>query len=482
MLRCILYPGANLFVTTGGKEQAASITIAKIEEICRLIPGLNNEINWEKGKSTKSKDSVKYLFKNGSSIDILAARESSRGQRRVGGLMEECVLIDQTALNEIIIPTTNVNRLLPDGTRDPKETVNKSQIYITTAGWKNSFAYSKLIELLIQSIIEPDEVMIIGGTYETPVIEGLLDEDFVDTLKLQGTYAEDSFAREYMSRWGGDVENAFYSAEKFDKQRVLNQAEKEWSGRNAKSAYYIIGVDVGRFGCTTEACVFKCTPQMQGSDLKSLVNIYTYDAEHFELQAIHLKKLYYQYKARTLAIDGNGLGAGLVDFMVISQVDPDTGDILPPFGVENDEEGKYKKMRTADTVQDAMYIIKANAPINTEAYSYAQTQMSSGKVKFLIDEQQAKVKLMSTKVGQNMGLDDRNAYLRPYIMTSILRDQLLNLVQENDGTNIILKQSSRSIKKDKFSAFLYGLYYVKLQEDIKKRRKGRNINDFLFFT
>lgn len=111
--------------------------------------------------------------------------------------MEECVLIDQTALNEIIIPTTNVNRLLPDGTRDPKETVNKSQIYITTAGWKNSFAYSKLIELLIQSIIEPDEVMIIGGTYETPVIEGLLDEDFVDTLKLQGTYAEDSFAREY---------------------------------------------------------------------------------------------------------------------------------------------------------------------------------------------------------------------------------------------------------------------------------------------
>jgi hypothetical protein len=45
MLRCILYPNSHLFVTTGGKEQAASITIAKIEEICRLIPALNNEIN-----------------------------------------------------------------------------------------------------------------------------------------------------------------------------------------------------------------------------------------------------------------------------------------------------------------------------------------------------------------------------------------------------------------------------------------------------
>jgi len=42
MIRCVLYPGADLFVTTGGKEQAASITVAKIEEICRLIPALAN--------------------------------------------------------------------------------------------------------------------------------------------------------------------------------------------------------------------------------------------------------------------------------------------------------------------------------------------------------------------------------------------------------------------------------------------------------
>lgn len=48
--------------------------------------------------------------------------------------MEECVLIDQTALNEIIIPTTNVDRLLPDGTRHEEEMVNKSQIYINIFG------------------------------------------------------------------------------------------------------------------------------------------------------------------------------------------------------------------------------------------------------------------------------------------------------------------------------------------------------------
>ena len=484
-IRCILYPNSHLFVTTGGKEQAASITIAKIEEICHLIPALESEINWDRGVSKKSKNDVKYIFKNGSVIDILAASERSRGQRRTGGVMEECVSIDQTILNEVIIPTTNVDRLLSDGTRHKEEKVNKSQVYITTAGWKNSFAFEKLIELLIQSILDPDNVMIMGGTYETPVTEGLLDEDFVDTLKLNGTYQEDSFDREYRSKWSGDVENAFYSSEKFEKYRVLLQPEYEYSGRSNKNAYYILGVDVGRIGCTTEVCVFKVNPQPQGSALKSLVNIYTYDAEHFEAQAIHIKKLYYKYKARAVAIDANGLGVGLIDFMTLQQVDPETGDTLPAFGVEGGtyEEAKeqYKKVRGVDVEEDALYLIKANSPINTEAYSYAQTQMSGGKIKFLIDEVQARTKLMSTRGGQNMEPEQRNEYLQPFQYTTILKNQMLNLVQENDGSNIILKQSNRGIKKDKFSAFIYGLYWIKQEEDKKRKKKTRNIAQMMFY-
>ena len=487
MLRCIFYPGAELFVTTGGKEQAASITIAKIEEICRLIPAFENEIDWGRGKTKKTKDNVEYVFKNGSKINILTARQSSRGQRRTGGLMEECVLIDGDILNEVIIPTTNVDRRLPDGSRHKEENVNKSQIYITTAGWKNSFAYAKLIELLVQSIIEPDQVMIMGGTYETPVCEGLLNEDFVDQLRMQGTFNDESFDREYRSIWSGDAENAFYSAEKFDKYRVLNQPEDEYSNRSSKTAFYVIGVDVGRIGCTTEACIFKVTPQPKGSAIKSLVNMFSYEAEDFEKQAINLKKLYYRYKARTMAIDANGLGVGLIDFMTKAQVDPDNGDILPPFGVEGgtfeDIINQYKDVNKApDVEKDAMYLIKANAPINTEAYSYTQTQMSSGRVQFLIDEATAKTKLMSTKLGQNMTSEQRNERLMPFVLTTALKAQMLNLVEENQGGNIILKQSSRSIKKDRFSAFIYGMYYIKKEEERMRKRKKRNINDFLFFS
>jgi hypothetical protein len=482
MIRCILYPGSHLFVTTGGKEQAAGIAKEKVEELCKLIPGIKNEIDWSRGASKSSKDNVEYIFKNKSKLDIMAARQSSRGKRATGGLVEECILVDQTMLNEVIIPTMNVNRRLPDGSRQEKELVNKSQIFVTTAGWKNTFAYEKLIQTLIQQIIEPDEAIVLGGTWRVPVMEQLLQRSFIEELKMDGTYNDASFAREYESEWSGDAENAFFSSEKFDKHRTLNQPEYEWSGRSSKSAYYVLGVDVGRKGCTTEVCVFKVTPQAQGSALKSLVNIYSYDEEHFEQQAINIKKLYYKYKARTIAIDANGLGIGLIDFMVKSQTDPETGDFIPDFGVDNDDEGFYKKFKTADTELGALYLIKANAPINTEAHSYVQTQLSSGKIKLLIDETQAKGKLMGTKMGQAMDPAKRAEYLKPFTLTTILREQMLNLVEENEGVNIILKQSSKGVRKDKFSAFEYGLYYIKQEEDRSRKRKKRNISDMMFFS
>ena len=485
MLRCVLFPGAHLFVTTGGKEQAAGIAREKAEELCKLIPGLKNEIDWTRGATKASKNMVEYLFKNGSKLDIIAAQQSSRGKRATGGLMEECILIDQTLLNEVIIPTMNVDRRLADGSRIEEEVINKSQIYVTTAGWKNSFAYEKLIQILIQQIIEPAEAVVLGGTWRVPVMEKLLKKSFIEELKLDGTYNDSSFAREYESEWSGDAENAFFSAEKFDKHRVLLQPEYEYSGRSSKSAYYVLGVDVGRIGCTTEVCVFKVTPQVQGASLKTLVNIYTYDAEDFEVQAINLKRLYYKYKARIVALDANGLGIGLVDFMTKSQIDPETGDELPPFGVEGgtseDTLELYKKIKGPEVENDALYLIKANAPINTEAHTYVQTQLASGKIKLLIDEGQAKIKLMSTKAGQNMDNDKRAEQLKPFTLTTILREQMLNLVEENEGVNIILKQSNRGIKKDKFSAFEYGLYYIKQEEDRKKKKKKRNISEMMFF-
>ena len=481
ILRCILYPRSHLFVSTGGKDQAASITLEKAEELRKLIPGINYELDISRGKTKTSKADLVYEFKNGSKLDILAASQRSRGARRTGGVIEECILIDADILNEVLIPTLNINRRLTDGSRDEEEPSNKSLMFVTTAGWKNSFAYNKCIETLVQQLTEPGKAFCMGGSWRIPVMEKLISKNFVQELRLSGTYNDASFAREYESEWAGDIESAFFSIAAFDKHRVNLQPEYEYSGRSAKGAYYVLAIDVGRLGDQTEILVIKVTPH-QKTSIKSVVNIYSFEATDFEEQAINIKRLFYKYKAKIAVIDGNGLGVGLIDFMTKSQVDPDTGDIYNPFGVANDEKGYYKDVKNDVCEADAIYIMKANAPINTEAHTYVQTQMANGKLRFLIDEVQAKAKLMATKMGAAMTSEQRAEYLKPFTLTSVLREQMANLVQQNEGINIILKQSNKKIKKDKYSALAYGMYYIKLEDEkMNKRRKG-SLADFCFFN
>ena len=51
MVRCFLYPGAKLFTSAGGKSQAASILKEKVDELCRLVPALERELDLRPGRT-----------------------------------------------------------------------------------------------------------------------------------------------------------------------------------------------------------------------------------------------------------------------------------------------------------------------------------------------------------------------------------------------------------------------------------------------
>ena len=109
------------------------------------------------------------------------------------------------------------------------------------------------------------------------------------------------------SKWTGDTENAFFRGDIIDRNRIIKTPEYEASGKNSRNQYYILSVDVGRKGCDTVISVLKVTPQPAGPSMKSLVNIYTLQDEHFGDQALAIKRLFYQFRARRIVIDGNGL-------------------------------------------------------------------------------------------------------------------------------------------------------------------------------
>lgn len=99
----------------------------------------------------------------------------------------------------------------------------------------------------------------------------------------------------------------------------------------------------------------------------------------------------------------------------------------------------------------------------------------------LIDERTAKAKLLNTKLGAAMSPEKRDEYIRPYFLTSLLKEEIMNLRVETEGVNIRLKGASKNIGHDKFSAVEYGLYYLKVEEESKKRKKF-NAKDWLFLN
>jgi hypothetical protein len=303
-------------------------------------------------------------------------------------------------------------------------------------------------------------------------------------MKIREIFAK--YRKIMRSIWTGDSQNAFFSTERFNKLRVMVTPEYEYSERTPKNGYYVLGIDVGRLDDQTEISVIKTVPQAMGNDMKTLVNLFTCQKMDFEDQSIFIKRLYYKYRARICVIDGNGMGIGLIDFMTKAQTDPKTGEHFPPFGIEGgtakDTLDNYKNIKGGDVEENAIYIMKANHVINTEAFSYVQSQLMNSKIRFLIDEQKAKSNYMSTAKGQKASLSQRADYLLPYQQTSMLREQMANLTSENDGVNIILKQSTKNIKKDKFSSFCYGLYYIKKQEDKRRRGKRIDIASMMFFS
>ena len=487
-LQCVFIPGTKRFICAPNKNQSAQIGKEKLAEIFDKFPLLRKEViggEISDMPGNYGKDYITLKFRNGSQFDVVGALDSQRGGRRNGGLIDEVRDHDETALNEIVLPLLNVSRRLPDNTVNEKEP-NQQIICMTSAGNKTTYAYDRLIDNFENAIIDPKNSFVFGCDYRVPVLHGLLDKTYINKLKMSPSYNEESFAREYLSIWSGSSDESWFNYDKLQKYRKIKNPETHFLNRSTSNQFYILSVDVGRLNDQTVVCVFRVNV-VQGKYLATLVNLFvlgrTPETKPFSIQAAHLKKIIQDFNPREVVIDTNGLGVGLGDEMVRQQTD-ENGEIFPAYGFTNDE--NYKKTQPRDAIC-ILYGIKANGPLNSQIHGNAYSRLTSGKVRFLIKEQEAKSALLATKIGQKMTTEQRIKRLMPHEMTTKLFEEMANLRLKRTGSNldIVLEQINSRYPKDKYSAFAYGLWRIKeLEEEEYKRSRRRSGGQrrLVFFT
>lgn len=410
------------------------------------------------------KDYCDLFFRNGSRLSIVGALDSDRGLRTHSTLIDEVRDQDGTMIAEVVLPQMNVSRRMMNGLVNPCEKINTQVIYATSAGMKSSYAYEALLDTFERAIIDPKNNFCIGLDYRIPVLHGLIDGKYVKELKMSPSYNEMTFASEYMGVWQGGSEESWFNLEKLSKYRKIKNPEWSQKFRGDSQVFYLISVDVGRLSDQTVACIFRVNIR-DNKYYSTLVNIVVLgksaEEKTFNQQAIDLKKLIADYNPREVVIDCNGLGVGLADEMIRSQIDQ-FGQEMPPYGFFNNDD--YKKVQPKEAPQ-ILYSIKANGQNNSKIHSNAYTRLNSGMVRFLISEQEARSALLATKSGAKMRFEKRVKRLMPHELTTKLFDEMANLRLKRTGLDITLEQINSRFPKDKYSAFAYGQWRIKELEE-----------------
>jgi hypothetical protein len=487
-IQCILVPNHVGSIVAPNKSQAAKITKQKIYEIWHIWPLLKLELEPYQGDvhANFGKDYTELFFKNGSRLTVVGALDSDRGIRTHATLIDEARDQDGDAISEIVLPQMNVSRRMANGLVNIYEPFNTQVIYTTSAGMKSSFAYEALLDTFEKAIIDPKHNFAIGLDYRIPALHGLIDPTYVRNLRLSPSYNEQTFASEYLGTWLGGSEESWFEFDKLSKYRKLKNPEWHQKFKEDNSVFYLLSADIARIvgGDQSVVCVFRVNIR-DNKYYATVVNIEvlgkTDQEKTFDAQTIAIKQLIERYNPREVVIDINGLGRGIADLMIQPQVA--FGKTFPAYGFFNDD--TYKKIQPKDC-QNILYGMIASGSLNSKIHSNAYTRLSSGMVKFLISEQEARSVLLSTKVGQKMPLEKRVKRLLPHEMTTKLFEEMSNLRLKRSGLDITLERINSRFPKDKYSAFAYGLWRIKeLEEQAFSRQKRKSSLDkrqLVFFT
>jgi hypothetical protein len=454
MLKCIMYPRIKLTITAPTKAQASQISQQNIESIWEFFPILKNEVKIIKFE----KDYTRLVFHNGASLDCIQNTESSRGMRRHGLSVEEIIAerFNEENFNTVLLPIMANNRISANGKEDPNE-LHKPQVFVTTAGTRQSFAFQKLKEVL-EGMAEGKSAFVLGSGYFLPTMHKLLSIDYINDLKESPSFNVMSFEREMGSVWTGTSDNSLVKLEDFNDSRVIANPEDKAVDKKSR---YILAYDVARAEGNSNAnsalVVIKIKDRGNGTYSKHVVNVYSMEGTIFKEQARFLKKKCNDFNAEMLIIDGNGLGIGLVDVLVTEH------DENPPYEVVNDD--RYNKYKTDQSIP-MIYMIKSQSKDDnaSDIHNLFMNWVANKQVKFIVSETNARTQYKK-KNGEELA-----SILAPHIMTDLLQEEVMNLEYVNSGGKTKVRRISKSIQKDKFSALEYGLWYI---HGLEKKNRAR---------
>lgn len=407
-------------------------------------------------------------FRNGSWIKVVTSNDSARHNRATTIVVDEFRMVDLNTINTVLRKFLTAPRS-PGYLNNPKYAhliERNSEIYMSSAWYKSHWSFSKLQAYFANMLDDTKRYFCCGLPYNLAIKEGLLSREQVEDEMSEADFDPTSFKMEMGAEWYGDTDGAFFKFDDISPRRKIrsvfypleiyknHQIKIPELAPNEKR---ILSVDVAllaskRHNNDAAALIINSAiPTDKNDYISNIVYIETHEGMTTDELGILVMRLFYQYKCTDLVLDTNGQGIGVYDFCIKPQYDAEYGVTYDAMTCINDDNMADRcKIRNANKV---IWSVKATADYNTKSAIALRAAFQNGSINLLVSEFEAEELVKKIRGYSKMTLKEQSMIKLPYIQTSLMVNELINLEHEIKGTNIKITEKS-GMRKDRYSALM----------------------------
>lgn len=484
-VRCILYPGTKVCIASGTRGQSINI-LEKIK--IELMPNsayLKNEIS----SITIQNTNAFVDFKNGSSIKVVTASDSARSNRANILLVDEFRMVNKDTIETVLRRFLTAPRM-PGYLHDKKYAHLKErnkEVYLSSAYFKSHWSYDKVRDYAEKMLDDTKGYFVCGLPYQLSIREGLLDRDAVADEMSEASFNETKWSMEMECLWFGDTDGTFFDFDTVSRNRKiqypmlpdeiaakLTDSKKLRIQPKQNGEKRILSVDLALMASTKNkndaSAIFidQMLPTRAGRYVNNIMYTESSEGAHTADQALRVRKLFDMYSCDYIVIDVKGVGFGVADSLVRDISDPESGEVYPALSCCNNPE--WAARCTSHGAEKALWVVNATEKFNSECAILLRDGFRSGKIRLLTTEYDGEASLAALKGYGSLEASDKLALQMPYINTTLLINELINL-QHDESSGMVKIYRKNGVRKDRYSSLSY-CYWVACQMESKLQRKS----------
>lgn len=501
--RCILYPGTLIVVSSGTRGQSINVLEKIMNEIRPRSRELAMEID-DKETKTYGQD-AKIVFRNGSVIKVVTANDNSRGNRANILLIDEFRMVKKDVIDTILKKFQATPR--HPGFMDKPEYKDRRDLqernktlYLSSAYYKDHWSYTRCRDSCRFMLDDTRSNFVCGLPYELAIEEGLLMEEEVLEQITETDFSEIKFSMEMEALWFGDADGTFFNFDTIAKNRRLEYAmlperlssmlpsanklkipPKLPGEKRILSADIALMVSGKNRNDATAIFVNQMLPTKAGRYVSNIVYTESNEGLRTEEEALIIRRLYDEFDCDWIVLDTQGLGLGVYDAIASDLADPLSGEIYPALSCCNNVEMEARC--TNKKAPKKVWSIKGSSRFNSDCAILLREGFRSGRIRLLSTEYDADELLGQVSAYGKMSMSDRLMLTMPYLNTTLLINELINLCHEETGGVVRIMEKS-GMRKDRYSSLAYN-YFVAMQVEKDIHRKagdelGGERDEFIF--